>query len=102
MRNASQWVMDGMTSCIPKGCPLPFTEVVAAHFTKKQVVVADVRMFDGLMGTIEVSRVPFGLACQTWSFEWKVLPGGPANWNGTCWERVNRFSQPAQLALDLA
>lgn len=97
---AKQWVIDGMTSCTPKGCPLSFTEVLSAKFVKKNVVVAEVKMFDGLPGTIEVSQHSFS-AFPIWGICWMNLPGGALELVGTEWKRVVE-PPPTQMVLDLA
>lgn len=97
-RDAKQFVIDGETACLPKGCPPPFT-VVSAKFTKNNVVLAHVQMFDGLAGTIEVSRVFYGVFFG-WSLRWQES-GGAFNWNGKCWERCVGIEQVEQLALPL-
>lgn len=84
---AHQQIIDGMQACLPKGCSLPFT-IVSAKFIKKHVARARVKLFDGLLGTLEVSRVPYGGLCSGWCIHWQDLPGGAINWNGSQWERV--------------
>lgn len=98
-RDAKQWATDGMTACIPPGCPLPFTTVLSAKFTNKNAVNAHVKMFDGLSGVLEISQRELEMNCLSWCMCWKELEGGPINLNGTRWERVNK---PVQLELGLA
>lgn len=82
---AKQMVVDGMKECLPHGCPFPIT-VLSARFVGKNTVIAQVELFDVLPGTLEVSRRG-GLL----SLEWKELAGGAINWNGTCWERIEKL-----------
>lgn len=112
-RDSKQWVIDAMTSCLPEDCPLPFSEVISAKFTGKQTVQAQVKLFDGPLGVLEVTQTLLGKIFvgwnlsresllggnaliqekhedipTSWSMQWLQLPGGPINWNGTCWERA--------------
>lgn len=92
-QEAKQWVMDGMQSCIPPGCPLPFSTVSSIVSAKKNCVVATVEMFDGLPSTIELSQQEWKGGSKTWILSWQNLPGGAVNWTGTRWERVNNLAE---------
>jgi len=84
---ATQWIIDGMQACLPKRCPLPFTTVESAAFIKTGVARGQVRLFDGLVGTLQVSRQSCG-SSSFWCIHWQELPGGAIKWNGARWERV--------------
>src|SRR5690242_17620407 len=79
---ADQYAINGMQACLPEGCPLPFTTVESAKFIRKGVAVAQVKMFDGRTGTLQVSSVSYGSNYSGWCLQWQELPGGDINWNG--------------------
>jgi hypothetical protein len=93
---AKQWVINGMTSCTPKGCDLPFTDVLSAKFIKEKLVVANVRMFDGHLAVLEVSQSLLG-GFPSWGLYWREDPGGAAECVGTKWRRVDTSVQDERV-----
>ena len=81
---ARQWVTDCITAILPPDVPTFILEIVGARFTGKNSVKAEVKLFDGLPGTIEIGKSHAG----AWRTQWLELPGGAANWNGKAWVRV--------------
>lgn len=97
---AVRWVTTALRDCTPPHIPLPFTEVLAARFLKRQTptAAASLRMVDGYRGYIQVSKWgPF----DAWSYQWQRLDGGPLYWNGSAWVRWIQGENEEQLQMAL-
>lgn len=94
MSEATQFVRDGLLACLPPGVPL-MGQIIRVKFTSKQKAVATLSLFDGLQGTVEVSR--YATHADAWKIWWLELAGGDINWNGSAWERI----APVRLQLSL-
>jgi hypothetical protein len=85
-------VVEGhLASCLPEGVPPVHRQVVSAerlhHRADKSTYRAELRMFDGLPATVEVS-VAGEDSIRSESHRWLSMEGGAASFENERWQRV--------------
>jgi hypothetical protein len=83
-RSAADEIRRVLMDVLPEGVPPSFGRVVAARFSGKSRVVAELEMVDGLRAEVEAWQW-----CQdAWAHRWVKLEGGDLSWENGAWVRI--------------
>jgi hypothetical protein len=83
-RSAADEIRRVLMDILPAGVPPSFGRVVAARFTGKARVVAELEMVDGLPAQVEAWQ----WCPDAWAHRWIKLEGGDLSWQNGAWHRV--------------
>lgn len=79
-----------LRGCLPPGVPVSYRQIVRAKRIgsgRRQIIRAELVMFDGEPATVEVFKAGEVLGVAMWGHYWTAMPGGPCSFEEGRWQR---------------